>query len=197
MDKPDNKPVLSHVADRRIIIGLCGGIACYKIAHVVSALTQAEAEVTVVMTEAATRFVTPLTFQALSGRPVYSNQWEHVESHDPQHIATAQQADLMMIAPCTMNMLAKLAVGRADDAVSIVVAAMDLNRQPIMVAPSMNAVMYQQPSTQRNIAQLREDGFTIIEPEVGWQACKTEGMGRLPEPATLLTAIDQRLSLLP
>ena len=131
-------PSLEGLASRRIIIGLTGGIACYKMAYVVSAMAKAGAEVTVVMTEAATRFVGPLTFQALSGRPVYSSQWEHIEAHDPQHVSTARAAEMMLIAPCTMNMLSKLATGRADDAVSVVAAAMDLSRQPVLVAPSMN-----------------------------------------------------------
>ncbi|UCD76219.1 MAG: phosphopantothenoylcysteine decarboxylase [Phycisphaerales bacterium] len=182
-------PPLEGLASRRLIVGLTGGIACYKVAYVVSALAKAGAEVTVVMTEAATRFVTPLTFQALSGRPVYSSQWEHLEAHDPQHIATARAAELMLIAPCTMNMLSKLATGRADDAVSVVAAAMDVKRRPVLLAPSMNETMYRQASTQRNLAQLRADGFHIIEPATGWQACGTVGVGRLPEPADLLREI--------
>jgi phosphopantothenoylcysteine synthetase/decarboxylase len=113
----------------RVIVGLSGGIACYKVAHVVSRLAQRGAEVTVAMTEAATRFVTPLTFQALSGRPVYSDQWSHIESHDPQHITLARRADLMLIAPCTMDMLAKLAHGRTDDVVSLICSAVDRSKQ--------------------------------------------------------------------
>ena len=110
---------------RRVIVGLSGGIACYKVAQVVSRLVQGDVEVTVAMTDAATRFVTPLTFEALSGRAVYSSQWQHVESHDPQHISLARAADLMLIAPCTMDMLAKLAHGRADDVVSLIASAVD------------------------------------------------------------------------
>jgi phosphopantothenoylcysteine decarboxylase/phosphopantothenate--cysteine ligase len=163
------------------------------VANVVSALAQAGAEVTVAMTESATRFVTPLTFQALSGRPVYTTQWEHIESSDPQHINLARAADLMLIAPCSMNMLAKLATGRCDDVVSLIASAMDLKRQPILLAPSMNAVMWSQPSTQRNLRQVEADGFAIIAPETGWQACRTEGVGRLPEPETLLAAVVARL----
>ena len=174
---------------RSFIIGLTGGIACYKVANLVSALAQAGAKVTVVMTESATRFVTPLTFQALSGRPVYTDQWTHVESQDPQHIQLARAADLMMIAPCSMDMLAKLAAGRTDDVVSLIASAVDRSRQPTLLAPSMNSVMWQQPATQRNLAQLAEDGFGILQPGTGWQACRTEGMGRLPEPDDLLRAI--------
>lgn len=179
---------------RRVIVGLSGGIACYKVANVVSALVQDGAEVTVAMTDAATRFIAPLTFQALSGRPVYTSQWEHIEAHDPQHIRLARAANLMLIAPCSMNMLAKLAHGRTDDVVSLIASAMDVHRQPILLAPSMNETMWKQASTQRNLAQLRADGFEVIEPETGWQACRTQGVGRLPEPAQLIEAVVSKLS---
>lgn len=174
---------------RRILIGLTGGIACYKTAFVVSRLVQAGAEVTVLMTEAAARFVTPLTFQALSGRPVYTNQWEHVESHDPQHISLARSADLMLIAPCTMDLMSKLAFGRTDDVVSLVASAIDRAKTPCLLAPSMNAVMWGQPATQRALKQLREDGFRIIGPDSGWQACRTEGPGRMSEPEEILATL--------
>lgn len=177
-----------------MIVGLTGGIACYKVAHVVSALTQEGAEVNVAMTEAATRFVTPLTFQALSGRPVLTSPWEQAESADVQHIALAAAADLMLIAPCSMDMLAKLTTGRADDIVSLIAAAFDVKAKPILLAPSMNAVMYNQPSTQRNLRQLADDGYRIIPPATGWQACGTEGIGRLPEPEVLLAAVRQSLA---
>lgn len=186
-----------NLSSIRVIVGLSGGIACYKIAHVVSRLAQARAEVTVAMTESATKFITPLTFQALSGRPVYSSQWSHIESHDPQHIALAKQADLMLIAPCTMDMLAKLAHGRTDDVVSLIASAVDASRQPIMLAPSMNAVMYGQSSTQRNLKQLQADGFEIIEPDAGWQACRTDGVGRLAEPDRILARVVARLNIRP
>ncbi len=175
-----------QLTGRRIIIGVTGGIACYKVCHVVSALAQQGVEVTVAMTESAARFVTPLTFQALSGRPVYDNQWTHIESHDPQHIRLARSADLMLIAPCTMDMLAKLAHGRTDDVVSLIASAVDLRQQPILLAPSMNEVMLNQPSTKRNVAQLSEDGFQIITPGTGWQACRTVGEGRMAEPDEIL-----------
>ena len=178
---------------RRIIVALSGGIACYKVATVVSRLAQSGAEVTVAMTDAATKFVTPLTYQALSGRPVYTSPWEHIESHDPQHITLARRSDLMLIAPCTMDMLAKLVMGRTDDVVSLIASAVDPGRQPILLAPSMNEVMYQQASTQRNLAQLREDGFQIIEPGSGWQACRTVGVGRMAEPETILERIHEKI----
>ncbi len=184
---------LKALEGRRIIVGLTGGIACYKVCNVVSALAQAGVHVTVAMTDAATRFVTPLTFQALSGRPVYTNQWEHIESSDPQHISLARAADLMLIAPCSMDMLAKLATGRCDDVVSLIASAIDVHRQPVLLSPSMNTVMWNQPSTQRNLGQLQADGYHIIAPGEGWQACRTEGVGRLPEPDELLSAIVSHL----
>jgi len=183
---PTDLPTLEG---RRLLVGLSGGIACYKTAFVVSRLAQAGAHVTVLMTDAATKFVTPLTFQALSGRPVYTDQWTHIESADPQHISLARDADAVLIAPCTMDFAAKLATGRTDDVVSLVVSAVDRGRQPVLLAPSMNEVMWRQPATQRNIQQLRSDGFQIIDPGSGWQACRTEGVGRMAEPEALIAAI--------
>lgn len=174
---------------RRYIVALSGGIACYKVAGVVSRLVQDGHEVTVLMTPAATRFVTPLTFQALSGRPVYTSPWEHVEAHDPQHVALARAADAVLVAPCSMDLLARLAAGLTSDVVSLVLSAIDRTRCPVLLAPSMNAAMLAQPSTARNLRQLAEDGFGIIEPDSGWQACRTEGAGRLPEPAALAEAL--------
>ncbi len=187
------KPQSDANSSRHVIVGLTGGIACYKIAHVVSRLVQANVQVTVAMTDAATRFVTPLTFQALSGRPVYTSQWEHIEAQDPQHISLARKADLMLIAPCTMDMISKLAHGRTDDVVSLIASAVDWSRQTILLAPSMNEVMLNQPSTQRNLAQLNTDGCYVIEPGEGWQACRTEGKGRLAEPDAILEMVLEKL----
>jgi phosphopantothenoylcysteine decarboxylase/phosphopantothenate--cysteine ligase len=182
---------------RRVIVGVTGGIACYKVAHVVSRLVQAGVEVSVVMTEAASKFVGPLTFQALSGRPVYTSIWTHVESQDPQHISLARAAHAMVIAPCTMDMLARLAHGRADDVVSLIAAALDRTRQPLLLAPAMNEVMWNQPATQRNLAQVQADGCRIIDPTAGWQACRTVGMGRMAEPETILDQVQAALPATP
>ncbi len=178
----------------RIIVGITGGIAVYKVATVVSRLSQQGAHVTVVMTEAATRFVTPLTFQALSANPVYTSPWEHIESRDPQHIALASKADLCLIAPCTMDCMAKLATGRTDDVVTLIVSAIDRAATPVLLAPSMNSVMWAQPSTQRNLATLHADGFHTIGPDEGWQACRHTGPGRMSEPEAILEAIRLRLA---
>lgn len=182
------------MSGRRLIVGLSGGIACYKVATVVSRLVQAGADVTVLMTEAATQFVTTLTFQALSGNPVYTSAWEHVESHDPQHIDLARRADAMVIAPATMDLLARLAHGFTDDVVTLVCSAIDRTRQPVLLAPSMNEVMWNQESTQRNLAQLTDDGFDIIAPGEGWQACRTVGVGRMAEPEEILDALSARVT---
>jgi phosphopantothenoylcysteine decarboxylase / phosphopantothenate---cysteine ligase len=178
---------------RRIVIGVTGGIAAYKTAMLVSRLAQAGAQVTVAMTEAAAHFVTPLTFQALSGRPVYTSSWQHVESHDPQHIALATAADLALVAPCTMDCMARLATGRADDVVTLILSAIDRRKTPVLLAPAMNSVMWAQPSTQRNLRTLTEDGFEIIGPDEGWQACRHIGAGRMTEPEALLERVSQRL----
>lgn len=179
--------------DKRIIVGVTGGIAAYKTATVVSRLAQAGAQVTVLMTEAATHFVTPLTFQSLSGRPVYTSAWEHIESQDPQHISLAQRADAAVVAPCTMDCMARLAQGNTSDIVTLVLSAVDRTRTPVLLAPSMNSVMWAQPSTQRNLATLTGDGFTIVGPGDGWQACRNVGTGRMSEPEAIVAALEGRL----
>ncbi len=176
-------------ASKRVIVGITGGIAVYKTAALVSTLAQSGARVTVLMTEPATRFVTPLTFQALSGNPVYTSSWQHTEANDPQHIALARSAHAAIVAPCTMDCMARLAAGRADDVVSLVLAAIDRATTPVLLAPSMNAVMWNQPSTQRNRAQLIDDAYTIVGPGDGWQACREVGPGRMSEPEELLHAL--------
>lgn len=177
-----------------VFVGVTGGIAAYKTATLVSRLAQAGAKVTVAMTPSATRFITPLTFQALSARPVYTSPWEHVESQDPQHISLARQADCAIVAPCSMDTLAKLATGRTDDVVTLILSAIDRTRTPVLLAPAMNSVMFAQPSTQRNLATLTGDGFTIVGPGSGWQACREVGPGRMSEPEELLAAVARVLA---
>lgn len=184
------KPI---VLGRRIGIGVCAGIASYKVCTVVSALAQAGAEVTVAMTPDAQRFVTPLVFQSLSGRAVLTSAWDSATPADPQHIRAASALDLFLVAPCTMDMLAKLATGRADDIVSLLAGSIDRTRTPALLAPSMNETMWRQPATVRNIDTLRADGFEVIDPASGWQACRAVGPGRLPEPDQLLEAVAELL----
>jgi len=188
-NRPEARPGRDAVRGRRIIVGVTGGIAAYKTCTLVSRLAQAGAEVTVLMTPAATKFVGPITFQALSARPVYTSAWEHVESQDPQHISLASGTDLAVVAPCTMDCLSSLATGRADDVVTLVLSAVDRAKTPVLLAPSMNAVMLAQASTQRNLAMLAKDGFEIIGPGEGWQACRTVGAGRMSEPEEILARI--------
>lgn len=200
MPKPTTTPTdapapvgTDSLRGRRIIVCITGGIAAYKTAMVVSRLAQAGATVTVAMTDAATHFVTPLTFQALSGQPVYTSAWQHIESQDPQHIALATRADAAVVAPCTMDCLARLATGRTDDVVTLILSAVDRSRTPVLLAPSMNSVMWAQPATQRNVRTLVEDGFSFVGPGEGWQACRHVGAGRMSEPEEILAALDSAL----
>ncbi|TVQ30286.1 MAG: hypothetical protein EA376_13535 [Phycisphaeraceae bacterium] len=187
-------PSPDTLRDARIIVGVCGGIAAYKTATLVSRLAQAGAEVTVCMTDSATRFVTPLTFQALSGRPVYSSQWDHIESKDPQHIALARSAHLAVVAPCTMDCMARLATGLTDDIVTLVLSAVDRAKTPVLLAPSMNETMWRQKSTQRNLETLQQDGFQFIGPDEGWQACRTVGAGRMSEAEAIFEAVERAIA---
>ena len=187
-------PDPSVLNGRRLIVGICGGIAAYKTATVVSRAAQAGAQVTVLMSPSATKFVTPLTFQALSANPVYTSAWEHVESQDPQHISLADSADLVVVAPCTMDCMARLATGRTDDVITLCLSAVDRTTTPVLLAPAMNHVMWDQPSTRRNHAQLEADGFEFIGPEAGWQACRHVGQGRMSEPEAILEAICARVA---
>jgi phosphopantothenoylcysteine decarboxylase/phosphopantothenate--cysteine ligase len=184
-----NPANLDILKGRRIAVGVCAGIASYKVCGAVSTLAQAGAEVTVAMTPDAQRFVAPLVFQSLAGRPVLTSPWDSANPADPQHIRAATALDAYLIAPCTMDMLAKLATGRCDDMVSLLAASIDRAATRVLLAPSMNEAMWRQPATQRNLATLREDRFTVLEPATGWQACRAIGPGRLPESDDLVDAV--------
>lgn len=168
----------SPFVGKNIVIGVTGSIAVFKVAGWVSALTQEGADVSVVMTESACRFVTPLTFAALSGRSVLSDMFKAEEARSISHIQLGEEADLLLIAPATANTIARIAYGIADDLLTTTVLAADA---PVLVAPAMNSRMLMNPATQRNIEILKDLGHGIIEPESGMMACKTEGPGRLPE----------------
>jgi len=171
---------------RSVLVCVTGGIAAYKACHVVSRLAQGGADVTVAMTDSATKFVQPLTFQALSAKPVYTSVWQHSEAHDPQHIALADRADLAIVAPCTMDAMAKLATGVTEDVVSLILSAIDRAKVPVVLCPAMNSAMWAQPATRRNAKQLVDDGFELLGPGEGWQACRHVGAGRMVEPEQIL-----------
>lgn len=178
---------IALLQDKRIVLGVCGSIAAYKAVDLASKLTQAGARVDVVLTAAAQRFVSPLTFQAVSGRPVYSDLWS-AESPGalPSHIAhigLAEAADLMAVAPATANTLAKLAHGFADDLLSVIAMAIDC---PLLIAPAMDGKMYENPAMRDNCERLRQRGADLIEPEAGRFASGLSGIGRLPETDSML-----------
>ncbi|WP_321935098.1 MULTISPECIES: bifunctional phosphopantothenoylcysteine decarboxylase/phosphopantothenate--cysteine ligase CoaBC [unclassified Paraburkholderia] len=175
-----------ELAGRHLVLGMTGGIACYKIAELTRLLTKAGATVQVVMTEAATQFITPVTMQALSGRPVYTSQWDARVPNNMAHIDLSREADAIVIAPASTDFLAKLAHGFADDLLSTLCVARDC---PLLVVPAMNRQMWQNPATQRNVAQLRADGIETLGPDSGPQACGEIGDGRMLEPEAVYEAI--------
>ena len=177
---------MTELSGKRIVLGVTGGIAAYKSAELVRLLIKAGAEVHVVMTENATRFVTPLTFQALSGHPVWLDPWDDRRANSMSHIELSRSADALLVAPATANFLAKLAQGLADDLLSTLCLARDC---PLLVAPAMNRRMWQNPATQRNILRLQEDGLHILGPDDGVQACGEVGEGRMVEPETICEAL--------
>ena len=175
-----------ELAGRHIVLGLTGGIACYKAADFTRELVKAGATVQVVMTEAAEQFITPVTLQALSNRSVYTSQWDAREPNNMAHINLTREADAIVIAPASADCIARLVQGRADDLLSLMCLARPAERCPLLVAPAMNREMWAHPATQRNVAQLRADGAAILGPGSGDQACGEVGDGRMLEPAELL-----------
>lgn len=176
----------AELAGKHIVLGLSGGIACYKAAELCRALIKAGATVQVVMTEAAAQFITPVTMQALSGRPVYTNQWDAREDNNMAHINVSREADAILIAPCSADFMAKLLHGRADDLLSLMCLARPIVSVPLLLAPAMNREMYAHPATQRNLAQLQADGAIVLGVGTGFQACGETGDGRMLEPDQLL-----------
>ena len=175
-----------ELKDRRIALGITGGIAAYKAAELVRLLIKEGATVQVVMTEAATHFVTPVTFQALSGRPVFSDQWDARMANNMAHIDLSREADVLLVAPASADFLAKLANGLADDLLSTLALARDC---PLLAAPAMNRQMWENAATQRNIATLIDDGINIFGPDCGDQACGENGQGRMIEPAEIVARL--------
>lgn len=182
-------PERQDLAGRHILLGLSGGIASYKSAELVRELSRAGATVQVVMTEAAEHFITPVTMQALSNRPVVTSQWDAREPNNMAHINLTREADAMLIAPASADFIAKLVQGRADDLLSLACLARPIERCPLLVAPAMNREMWAHPATQRNVRQLVADGATLLGPGAGDQACGEVGDGRMLEAVELCEAM--------
>lgn len=176
-----------ELARTRIVLGLTGGIACYKAAELLRRLQDHGAQIDVVMTEAATHFITPTTMQALSGRPVYLDTWDARVSNSMAHIDLTRGAAAVLIAPASTDFMAKLAHGLADDLLSTLCVAR--GEVPLLIAPAMNREMWLHPATQRNAAQLHADGVTLLGPGAGEQACGEVGAGRMLEPDQILRAV--------
>ena len=174
------------LAGKHIVLGLTGGIACYKAAELCRALLKEGATVQVVMTAAAEQFITPVTMQALSNRTVYGSQWDAREPNNMPHINLSREADAILIAPCSADFMARLLHGRADDLLGLMCLARPLDTVPLLIAPAMNREMWAHPATQRNMAQLIADGTTIFGVGSGDQACGETGDGRMLEPQELL-----------
>lgn len=178
---------MNGVQGKRLVLGVSGGVAAYKAAELVRLLGKAGAEAQVVMTEAAMRFVTPVTFQALSGRPVWSDLWDPRMANNMAHIDLSRDADAVLVAPASADLMAKLAQGMADDLLTTLCLARDC---PLLLAPAMNRQMWENPATRRNAAQLREDGVTLLGPDAGEQACGETGLGRMLEPEVLVEELE-------
>lgn len=172
--------------NKSIVLGITGGIAAYKAAELVRLLVKADIDVQVVMTEAACQFITPVTMQALSGKPVFKDMWDASIPNGMPHIELSRAADAIVIAPASADFIAKLVHGRADDLLSTLCLARDC---PLLVAPAMNKQMWENPATQRNITQLQADGIEIFGPDSGVQACGETGLGRMLEPEDLFNLI--------
>lgn len=177
--------------NKQIVLGITGGIAAYKAAELVRLLVKANIDVQVVMTTAACQFITPLTMQALSGKPVFIDMWQSTISNGMPHIELSRSADAILVAPASADFLAKLVHGRADDLLSTLCLARgtDIKPCPLLVAPAMNKQMWENPATQRNLVQLKADGIKILGPDSGEQACGEVGLGRMLEAEDLLTMV--------
>ncbi|MFW5993579.1 MAG: bifunctional phosphopantothenoylcysteine decarboxylase/phosphopantothenate--cysteine ligase CoaBC [Halanaerobiaceae bacterium] len=174
-----------------IILGITGGIAAYKMAHVASSLTKSGYNVDVIMTESAKEFISPLTFQSLTHNQVESEMFTPPVNRDVKHISLADRADLFLIGPATGNFIAKLASGIGDDLLSTILMA---TRADVMIAPAMNVNMYNNDTVQENLERLKDKGFIVLEPDTGYLACGYEGGGRLPEPDVLVAAVKDMLT---
>jgi len=187
-------PLPQTLAGRTVLLGVSGSIAAYKACELVRECTKRGADVHVLMTANAAAFVTPLTFQTLSRNPVTQGLYDQIEEWKPGHIALSDRGDVLCVAPATANVIAKLACGLADDALTSVALAYG---GPLVIAPAMNSGMYTHPATRANLAVLRQRGAVIVEPEHGELACGTTGAGRLAPVAAILAAVEQAVAAQP
>ena len=183
-------PNMNDLHGKRIVLGLTGGIACYKAAELCRSLVKAGVQVQVVMTEAAAQFITPVTMQALSGQPVYTSQWDSREGNNMAHINLSREADAILIAPASADFMAKLIHGKADELLSLMCLARPLQTVPLILAPAMNREMWAHPATQRNVAQLNADGSHVLGVGQGDQACGETGDGRMLEADEIVEALE-------
>lgn len=181
--------MISRLAGKKIVLGLTGGIACYKVADLCRSLIKRGAQVQVVMTQSATQFITPITMQALSDNVVYTDQWDARISNNMPHIDLTRDADAILIAPCSTNFIYKLAHGACDDLLSTLCIARPATL-PLFIAPAMNVEMWSNAATQRNVAQVKQDGIKVFGPAAGEQACGETGMGRMLEPEQILAELE-------
>ena len=188
----DNTPL----AGREVLLCVTGGIACYKAADLASKLVAAGSRVHVAMTDAATRFVAPLTFRALSRNPVYTSLWQPDGQYDAGHIALTDRAEIMIVAPATADIIGKMAAGIADDLVSTLFLAA-AGACKVLVAPAMNTRMWSAPPVQANLARLKDWSVNFVGPAEGRLACGTTGPGRMAEPADILAAAEALLAPAP
>lgn len=177
---------------KRILLIVGGGIAAYKACELIRLARKAGIGVRCVLTAGGAQFITPMTLAALSENPVHTSLWDLKDEAEMGHIQLSREADLVVIAPATADLLAKMAAGIADDLATTLLLATD---KPVLAAPAMNVRMWQHPATRRNIATLRADGITVMEPDEGPMACGEFGPGRLPEPDAILAAINRALGL--
>jgi len=190
MHAASDRSATRDLSGYEVLVCVCGGIAAYKVCEVVSKLVQRGAGVTVTMTRSARKFVGPTTFQALTGRRVLTSLWSAADPNDVQHIALTGEADLVLVAPATANIIGKIASGIADDAVTTLVISA---ASPVVLAPAMNDRMWANLIVQQNVASLKKRGFTMVGPGEGWLACRSIGPGRMAEATEILETVAAKL----
>ena len=185
---------MNAIWGKKIVLGLSGGIACYKAAELCRLLIKAGAQVQVVMTESAAQFITPVTMQALSNKEVFTSQWDARASNNMAHINLTREADLVLVAPASADFMAKLLHGQADELLSLLCLARPIASCPLVLAPAMNREMWQHPATVRNVAQLSRDGAHVLGVGAGDQACGESGDGRMLEPEEIVQEVARVLT---